>query len=96
MTDQPAQKFCKDCGLYGGGNECFRARLQPFNLVTGEKLPTRAADVERRHSSSLSDSCGPEAKFWTPKREGTVADLPNCRRCDGACGPHQCMEGMRG
>lgn len=24
-----------------------------------------------------------------------VADLPECRRCGGACGPYQCMEGMK-
>lgn len=28
-------------------------------------------------------------------REFCVADLPECWRCGGACGPHQCMEGMK-
>lgn len=65
MTPDETPKFCKDCALYEAPETCCRPRPQPFNLVTGERK-VRCASVERS-SPSYTDSCGPEAVFWTAK-----------------------------
>ena len=66
------EKLCKDCNYHYyeyGYHKCRRPVASKTNLVTGEvevKSGYLFCDSERSHN--FKDYCGPEGKFWTPRK----------------------------
>ncbi len=72
------EKLCKDCEYHYfsySHHKCCRPVASKTNLVTGEvetKPGYLFCECERSHN--FKDYCGPEGKFWTPKKTNTFVD----------------------
>ncbi len=66
------EKLCKNCKYHYfeyGQHRCHRPVASKTNLITGEvEVKPRYLFCEIERSHDFKDYCGPEGKFWTPRK----------------------------
>ena len=66
------EKFCKDCNYHYyayGHHRCNRPVQSKTDLVTGKpEIKSSYLFCESERSHDFNDYCGPEGKFWTPRK----------------------------